>query len=207
MGDVTPRWIRSSDVDAAIARSRIPHVLHHATKDAEAWEDIVHRGIDMSRSRTRGHRDGGELIGFYTAPEHLPRYGDYDVQVVMDARQPLEHSVYERAKVVDAIVDDLHGAGTAASLPDEQLFRVRREALLARGHDSLVARLGTGQIAYAIAVDPSIVRVVVPDDGPGAAVRAVRELQPPRPARGAYVAAAAGAVTVAAAASAAALQR
>lgn len=206
MGEITPRWIRSSDVDAAVARSRIPHVLHHATKEADAWEDIVHRGVDMSRSRTRGHRDGGELIGFYTAPEHLPRYGDYDVQVVLDARNPLEHSVYERAKVVDAMVDDLHGPGTAASLPDEQLFRVRREALLARGHDSLVARLGTGQIAYAIAVDPSIVRVIVPDDGPGAAVRAVQQLQPPsRVARGAYIAAAAGALAVAGAA--AAMQR
>lgn len=167
--------IRAPEVLAAARTLPLGRTFHHTTASADSWRGIVDGGVQIERSLTRGTRAGGEVQGFFTAPQASRAYGEFDVEVLIEARAPLRHSIFRRAEILDALVDKRFGAGTAAQLPDGELFRLRRSAALAEGHDALVGVMSDGHIVDVVALDASKVRIVVPDGGVPEPVRVATE--------------------------------
>jgi hypothetical protein len=146
--------IRLDEVDAWLADSVNKVVTYHRTTD-EAAQEILERGVDISRSRIAAYGQG-----FYTttmAPSDLRR-GEAEVQVAVRLHQPVVGELEEVADFVDQFARDARQRPAPITPP--VAARIRQE-LVRLGYDGLIVRdAGGDAIDYVIALDASSVKVL-----------------------------------------------
>jgi hypothetical protein len=144
--------IAPDEVAAWLADSANQRVTYHRTMRTAA-DDILRRGIDVTRSRI-----GAYGQGFYTATVAEPQPGQVVLAVAIRTTTPLRGQADEIGPFIDGLVTRLFRRPTPIS--PSVAAAIRRE-LLALGYDSLmIDDAGGDGIDYVVALDASSVKVV-----------------------------------------------